>query len=351
MHMADALLSPQVGGAFVVASGATLSYSARKLAAEADETKAPMMGVLGAFVFAAQMINFTIPGTGSSGHLVGGILLLVLLGPYAAFITLASILVVQALFFGDGGLLALGTNIWNMGFYTCFGGYLILRLAGVVNKNSKALLSLVLVLASVAAFELGAFSVVIETVLSGRSELPVFEFSLLMAGIHLPIGLVEGFITVAVINLVYRARPELLEHGPLSGLSGLAPRLSLYPALVAFFITAVLVGGVVSWFASQSPDGLEWSLEKSQVREKPHPTESTVAGRLQDIQEKTSFLPDYGFKSPPQGQATEEGASESWPDVSGGTSLSGVLGSIMVLCLVVILGLAALMLRRWSKSG
>ena len=78
------------------------------------------MGVLGAFIFAAQMINFTIPATGSSGHLGGGMILSILLGPYAAFLVMASVLVVQALFFGDGGLLALGCNIFNLGFWPCF---------------------------------------------------------------------------------------------------------------------------------------------------------------------------------------------------------------------------------------
>ena len=100
-------------------AGVTL-YSARKMRRGLDERRVPLMGVLGAFVFAAQMINFTIPGTGSSGHLGGGLLLAILLGSPAAFITIASILTVQALFFADGGLLALGCNIVNMGLFPCF---------------------------------------------------------------------------------------------------------------------------------------------------------------------------------------------------------------------------------------
>ena len=107
MHMADALLSPTTGGVMWAVTAATTFYSARKVQSQLDSRKIPLMGVLGAFVFAAQMINFTIPGTGSSGHLVGGLLLAILLGPHAAFLTLASVLTVQALFFADGGLLAL----------------------------------------------------------------------------------------------------------------------------------------------------------------------------------------------------------------------------------------------------
>ena len=123
MHMADALISPAVGGTMWAVTAALTAYSAKKLKESANERIAPLMGVLGAFIFAAQMINFTIPGTGSSGHLGGGMVLAILLGPYAAFLSMASILTVQALFFADGGLLALGCNIFNMAFLSCFIAY------------------------------------------------------------------------------------------------------------------------------------------------------------------------------------------------------------------------------------
>src|SRR5512144_1420723 len=126
MHMADALISPAVGGTMWAAAAGLTVYSARKLKEGLDDSKVPLMGVLGAFVFAAQMINFTIPGTGSSGHLSGGLLLAILLGPPAALITIASILMVQALFFADGGVLALGCNIVNMGLFPCFIVYTLL---------------------------------------------------------------------------------------------------------------------------------------------------------------------------------------------------------------------------------
>src|SRR5512139_4240159 len=131
MHMADALLSPAVGGTLWVASAGALAHCSAVVRKELDDRKVPLMGVLGAFVFAAQMINFTIPGTGSSGHLGGGLLLAILLGPHAAFLTIASVLVVQAFFFADGGLLALGTNIFNLGVFPCFVGLPLFRgLAG-----------------------------------------------------------------------------------------------------------------------------------------------------------------------------------------------------------------------------
>src|SRR5512140_3811002 len=123
MHMADALLSPAVGGTMWAASAGTIAYCSSKVNRELDDRKVPLMGVLGAFLLAAQMINFTIPATGSSGHLGGGLLLTILLGPYAAFLTISSVLVVQALFVADGGLLALGCNIFNLGIFPAFIAY------------------------------------------------------------------------------------------------------------------------------------------------------------------------------------------------------------------------------------
>ena len=161
-------------------------------------------------VDAAQMINFTIPATGSSGHLGGGLILTVLLGPYAAFLAIASVLVVQALFFADGGLLALGCNIFNLGVLTAFVAYpLVYRpLAGRQPGSGRRLLAIVA--AAVASLQLAAFGVVIETFLSGITALPFATFLALMQPIHLAIGLFEGVITAAIIAFIYRARPELL---------------------------------------------------------------------------------------------------------------------------------------------
>jgi cobalt/nickel transport system permease protein len=120
MHMAEALLSPALGVAKWIASGATLAGCSRRVRADGRDYLVPLMGVLGAFVFAAQMVNFTIPGTGSSGHIGDELLLAILLGPAAAFVAIASVLTVHALFFADGGLLALGANIFNLGVFPCF---------------------------------------------------------------------------------------------------------------------------------------------------------------------------------------------------------------------------------------
>jgi cobalt/nickel transport system permease protein len=343
MHMADALLSPAVGVAFLAASGAGIAYSAKKVREEADEKKVPLMGVMGAFVFAAQMINFSIPGTGSSGHLGGGMLLCMVLGPYAAFLTIASVLIVQALIFADGGILALGANIWNMGFYPCVVGFLVYRLIAGKAPGFRRL-SLGAVAGALIALELGAFSVVIETFLSGRSELPFNKFCALMLGIHFPIAIIEGVVTVAVVGLVYRLRPEVVKLS-----LGLTEdfgrgRRPLRPVIVSIFVAALLVSGVVAWFASAHPDGLEWSISKITGATELGSGQDAIARKLSALQEKTAILPDYAFK---KDQAAGEGpeAGEQWPAPSPETSLSGVFGSLLVLGLAAMLALVLVKVR------
>jgi len=119
MHMANELLTPGVAAGFGAASAAGIAYSSWRVRRELDDSKVPLMGVMGAFVFAAQMVNFQIL-PGSSGHLGGGVLLAILLGPSAATLVMAAILIVQCLVFNDGGLLALGANIFNMGIVPCY---------------------------------------------------------------------------------------------------------------------------------------------------------------------------------------------------------------------------------------
>lgn len=210
MHMADALVAPAVATTMYLCSAAAGGYSVRQVRALNEPKKVPVMGVMGAFVFATQMINFTIPGTGSSGHLCGGMLLSALLGPYAGFLTMIGVLLIQCLLFADGGLLALGCNIWNMAFYGCFIGALLIWKPMMRRGASKKKIVAASVLGCVLTLQLGAFSVTLETLASGITELPFQTFVAVMQPIHLAIGLVEGLITAAVLCFVYEARPELL---------------------------------------------------------------------------------------------------------------------------------------------
>ncbi len=353
MHMADALLSPAVGGGFLAASGGALAYSARRLKEEGDDRKIPLMGVLGAFVFAAQMINFTIPGTGSSGHLGGGMLLAMLLGPFAGLLTMASVLIVQALIFADGGLLALGANIWNMGVYPCFVGWAIYR--GLAGKNpGYRRLAAAAVIAVMVAVELGAASVAVETVLSGKSDLPFGQFSALMVGIHLPIALVEGMITIFVVKFIHDIRPEIVQ-----ATLGVDPRAfeggtkSLRPVALGFLAAALVVGGIVAWFASTRPDGLEWSILRVTGTEELRGEDQAggLKGALSKLQGETALLAGYrlpGTENQEKAGAHEGKDEEGSPGpihVSGGTSLSGIVGSLIVLLLVSCTALVLVKLR------
>ncbi len=358
MHMADALISPAVGGTMWAASAGLAAWSAHKLKKEMSETKTPMMGVLAAFVFAAQMINFTIPGTGSSGHLAGGLILAILLGPYAAFLAMFSILTVQALFFADGGLLALGCNVFNMGFWACFVAYPLIfrKIAG--DRPGRGRLIAGATLAGVVALQLGAFGVVLETLFSGISELPFGTFVLLMQPIHLAIGIVEGLVTAALVAFVWKARPELV--APAASADPAVRPASVRPVLATFAVLALVTGGFLSWFASAHPDGLEWSMGRTSGKEELEAPAGGVHGKLAALQEKTAFLPDYDFKSgdnaaaeaaspgqPAPAEANEpEEQPESWPAVSAGNSLSGILGGAIVLALAGMIGLSLRFFRR-----
>ena len=312
MHMADALITPAVAATMYVCSGAAAGYSVKKVRTDDNLKEVPVMGVMGAFVFAAQMINFTIPGTGSSGHLCGGMLLTALLGPHAAFLTMIGVLLIQCLLFADGGLLALGCNIWNMAFYGCFVGYYLIWRPMMKKGMSKSRIAAASVLGSMITLQLGAFSVSLETLLSGITELPFAAFVGTMQPIHLAIGLVEGLITAAVLMFVYQARPEILKDaGQVS-----ESRYSLKQTLGVLGAAALVIGGAVSLFASSHPDGLEWSIERLTGSTELEAQTAGIYHAAGQIQEVTSLLPDYAFRG-----------SES----ALGTTFSGVAGSLIVL--------------------
>ncbi|MDD2972862.1 MAG: energy-coupling factor ABC transporter permease [Lachnospiraceae bacterium] len=325
MHMADALIAPAVAGTMYACSTGAAGYSIYKMKQSEELKKIPVMGVMGAFVFAAQMINFTIPGTGSSGHLAGGMLLSAVLGPFAGFITMIGVLLIQCLLFADGGLLALGANIWNMAFYGCFIGSFFIWLPAMRHGVTRRKITIASIVGCVLTLQMGAFSVVLETTVSGITELPFSAFVLAMQPIHLAIGLVEGVITAAVLNFVYEARPELLwtgyDAGTVEGLDHRKAKLSYGKTVGVLAVLAALVGGVLSLFASAFPDGLEWSISRLTGS-----TELESSGAIYQttarIQEATALLPDYAFPH---------------SDSIAGTSFSGILGGVVVIafCMVV----------------
>ena len=324
--MADALLSPAVGGGMYAVSAAAIAYSVKKIKKDdLGENKAPLMAVSGAMVFAAQMINFTIPGTGSSGHLSGGILLAALLGPFTALLAMSAVLVIQCLIFADGGLLALGANIFNIGIISCLFIYPLIARRIFSGSPTPKRIWIGSVTSAIAALQLGAFAIVLQTTISGIAELPFSAFALLMQPIHLAIGIVEGIVTAAILTFVYAARPRMLESYIDPAAKTLSPaysakQKSIKKVIIVFAcITAVTAAGI-SLFASAYPDGLEWSVEN-------------VAGTnvIADIQERMSIMPGY-----------ETSGSEG-----SGTSMAGIIGAVLVFALA---GLSAIIIRAVKKN-
>ncbi|HOK94555.1 MAG TPA: energy-coupling factor ABC transporter permease [Anaerohalosphaeraceae bacterium] len=330
MHMADALISPAVGGTFWAISAGLIGYSCRQIRTKLDDSKIPLMGVTGAFVFAAQMINFAIPATGSSGHLGGGMILAILLGPWAGFLVMASILTIQALFFADGGLLALGCNIFNLGFWTCFVAYPFIYKKIAAQQPSQTKLFWASIISAVLGLQLGAFSVVMQTVLSGISELPFGTFIMTMLPIHLAIGIVEGFVTAGVVRFIAKTNPQIIYT-----IQPQAKNASLSVKYMGLILAAVIIGGMLSWFASSAPDGLEWSMLKTAGREELEPLAHPLYDKLDSIQEKTAFLPDYSFKQVPEEKSQTE---PKWPAVSAETTISGLVGVVSTLVLSAGIG-------------
>jgi cobalt/nickel transport system permease protein len=343
MHMADALISPAVGGTMWAAAAGLIGYSSSRVKKELDDGKVPLMGVLGAFIFAAQMINFTIPGTGSSGHLGGGMILAILLGPHAAFLVMASVLIVQALMFADGGLLALGCNIFNLGFFPCFVAYPLIYKKIVGHQPTQGRILIGAMVAATVSLQMGAFCVVLQTVFSGISELPFGTFALLMQLIHLGIGLVEGVATAAVVIFVWRARPEILRSAAAAAPIG---RISIHRVFIGLLAAAIVTGVALSWFASTHPDGLEWSMFKTAGTEELETPVHGIQASLADIQKKTALLPNYAFKpATPEPEAEKQPA---WPAVDPGTSVSGLVGGALTLFVALLIGLV---LKRRKGMG
>ena len=244
-----------------------------------------------------------------------------LLGPYAGFLTMIGVLLIQCLFFADGGLMALGANVWNMAFYGCFIGALLIWKPMMKGGVTKKKITIASILGCILTLEMGAFSVTIQTLLSGITELPFKTFVGTMLPIHLAIGLVEGLITAAVLCFVHESRPELIWTGNKAAAG--EGKLSFKGTIAVLTIAALLIAGGLSLFASSHPDGLEWSMEKVAGTAELEGEGAVIeaSGKVAEI----APLPDYAFPN-----------SES----AAGTTTSGIVGSLIVLGVCVGAGYA-----------
>lgn len=297
MHIPDGFFDFRTMAATSAVSGISLAYAVSKTKAALRNRQVPLMGVIAAFIFAAQMINIPVIG-GTSGHLVGGVLAAIILGPWSASIIMATVLFVQWLLFQDGGFTALGGNILNLAVLAPVVGYYVYRfllsiIGGAAGRRVAAFVAAwlsVVIAAAAVALELG-FSKNIGI------EFPTLLTALLFY--HVFIGLLEGVVTTVVIGYLERT-------GAVPGMETVPRgRINIKRVAVAVFVTAVLVAAVFSPWASSLPDGLEKvAIEKGFV----HKGEGKGIG--------PAFIPDYLFPGI-ENQALA-------------TSVAGVLGTLVV---------------------
>jgi len=297
MHIPDGFLSVAVSIGLWVLSAIAIAYALRRVSGDLDERKVPLMGVLAAAIFAGQMLNFAVAG-GTSGHLMGAAIATILLGPWAAILVMTSVVGVQALIFQDGGLLALGGNIFNMGVIGVFVSYFVYRTLLRVLGERAVSVHVSGFAAAWSSIVVAALAVALQLALSGTSPANIAIPA--MALVHAVIGLGEGLITLGALAFVHATRRDLLQLGqaqPRGGRLVWAGGLILALALV-----------VLSPLASSHPDGLEWVAEQQ--------------GFLEAAQGPTyEIIPDYVLP----------GVS----DEALATILAGVVGVVIVFAVAV----------------
>ncbi|WLQ34329.1 energy-coupling factor ABC transporter permease [Streptomyces castrisilvae] len=302
MHVPDGFINPPVSAvAGVVAAGA-VAVSLRGARRELDERTAPLAGLVAAFIFAVQMLNFPV-AAGTSGHLLGGALAAILVGPYTGVLCISVVLLMQGILFADGGLTALGVNILDMGIVTTVVAYALFRgLVGVLprTRRSMTVASFVAALVSVPA---AACAFTLMYWIGGTTDIPIGKVFTAMVGVHVLIGLGEALITALTVGAVIAVRPDLVH-----GARGLAAPLKLRvdgelvdapaptpepaPAhrstrglWATGLITALVLAGFVSYYASANPDGLEKVA-----------TDKGIDKEAKEHAAKDSPLADYGVK-------------------------------------------------------
>lgn len=244
MHIPDGFLDAKTAAATALLSVAGVGLAIRHVRRELPPRRVPLLGLSAAFLFTAQMVNFPVVG-GTSGHLIGGVLVAALLGPSAAVVVVAAVLIVQCFLFQDGGVMALGANVLNMALLGAVGGYFLYRAVAAVLPGPRGRVT-ALAFAGWCSTLIAAVACAGELASSGtvpwRAVFPA------MAGIHMVIGVGEGLIGALVFVAVRRIRPELVEPADTRRGGELVP-LGL--------IAAIGIGVFVAPFASSRPDGLE----------------------------------------------------------------------------------------------
>lgn len=252
LHLPDGFLSPLVAAVGWLLALVFISWSLRRTNKQLQQRQVPLMGILAAFIFAAQALNFPIVA-GTSGHLLGGALAAVILGPWAASLVMTAVIVLQGFLFQDGGLLVMGWNIMNMGVMTSFVGYAGYRWARRLSPSNWGGIQVGAFAGAWLSVMVGAMATAVELAASDTFPLPLALPA--MAGVHAMIGLGEGVITVATLSFLERVRPGIVVGTVASG----ERRQS---QLAALGLLVALLVAMLAPLASTAPDGLEAVAER-----------------------------------------------------------------------------------------
>jgi len=247
MHIPDGFLDAKTAVGAAVISAAGLAVAVRQVRRTLPPRKTPLLGLSAAFIFAAQMLNFPVLG-GTSGHLIGGALAAVLLGPGAAVIVMVAVLIVQCFLFADGGVTALGANVFNMGLLAPLVGYGVAQLTRRIVPGQRGLVVAAAFAgwcSTVAAAISCAGQLALSGIVAWDTAFPA------MAGIHMLIGIGEGLITALVLATVLGSRPELLDE-PVANAAPVSGTVMALGLLVALGLALFVAPVACSW-----PDGLE----------------------------------------------------------------------------------------------
>ncbi len=258
LHAPDGFLEPSVAALTGVIAALIVGRAVHASGTELGDRRIPLAGVSAAFIFAAQMLNFPV-ASGTTGHLLGGALAAILLGPWVGALVVAIVVIVQALVFADGGLTALGYNTINMAIVPAFGGWALFRGFRRLLPNNGTGVVGASALAAGASVVLAAMMFSIEWLFGATAPVPFDTVFGAMVGVHVLIGIGEGLITGAVVGAVIAARPDLVV-----GAADLAPNelrhrpnVGTRTFVLASLLVAVFLATVVSQFAASAPDGLE----------------------------------------------------------------------------------------------
>jgi cobalt/nickel transport system permease protein len=322
MHLPDVFVSPAAGIAFDAVAGAFAFAAALRTARSGElQRRLPLMAALGALAFAIQMVRFPLPWSGGSAHLIGGLLVAILLGPDAVILVMLPVLVIQALVFAQGGLVALGANLFGSAIFPAWIGLPVYRqLAGASPSPTRSVVAAVL--AALISLEIGAVVVVL-LVSAAEPGVDAMRLLRMVSGIHVPVAVAEGLATAALLAGARWLLPEDDADGAASG-----------TAVLAVLGAALFASAVLADFSSTRPEWPMWAsaqVSASEVRT------ASLAERVRGFQLRIALLPDYDLPGPSRGDAWPEGAA---------TSVAGLFGALTCALLVLASGLLSLPLER-----